>query len=415
MFDRNRAFWCRDKVSVFRSPAKNIHLQSPSRERDDVPTPTTVIDTPTVVADSASVDGIDTPSTSTARATDDDGSASLQDPLTSTSKINRWWLTGWGRGGLENCVDLRLYLQLTRTHPQSRPNQAKSDERQRTCLGRLESQFLIQPFQPRQRQQLLSPAPKIWLDRPLPYYASSNNVASSAREVSLVSSPSIHEQAGSSDELPPKNIQGSSLRAVVHVTRVMTSDYGSVGKYVSPQVAELAHMLMKQARGEEVVFREKDNEKLKDAITRNKITSFESPSYQCRPSHQLNTFRNPAISNSSTSNPHSSAAKPAVPGWSAARPYTTLLLLLRARDCKSTAPACPTGMKVADRQEDNNWPGDASDDRLEENDEKGDEEGSLTGGGGDTRSLKEGDEEGSFTGGSGEYYRLEYFASDAVV
>ncbi|KIL56966.1 hypothetical protein M378DRAFT_423469 [Amanita muscaria Koide BX008] len=173
-----------------------------------------------------------------------------------------------------------------------------------------------------------------------------------------------------------------------------------------------------------------------------------------------------AISNSSTPNPNSSATKPAVSGWSAARPYThtslaskdfdfrfhhhpssasrfsisrgrrrrsygksrsgersesaerdewgekeghmggesedhdndgalltdrfrfvydvsqyNVLLLLRARDCKSTAPACLTGVKIADRQEDNNWP-DASDDRLEENDEQGDEEESFTGGGG---------------------------------
>ncbi|KIL56971.1 hypothetical protein M378DRAFT_16596 [Amanita muscaria Koide BX008] len=103
----------------------------------------------------------------------------------------------------------------------------------------------------------------------------SNRVASSAQDVSLVSSPSVHEQSGTSDVLPPKNIQGSSLWAVVHATRVMTSDYGSVGKYVSPQVAELAHVKVTQARDKEVVFREKDNEKLKDAVARNKITSFE--------------------------------------------------------------------------------------------------------------------------------------------
>ena len=32
------------------------------------------------------------------------------------------------------------------------------------------------------------------------------------------------------------------------------------------------------------------------------------------------------------------------------------LLLLRARECKNTAPACLTGIKVADRREDNSWP-----------------------------------------------------------
>ncbi|KIL56708.1 hypothetical protein M378DRAFT_16842 [Amanita muscaria Koide BX008] len=109
----------------------------------------------------------------------------------------------------------------------------------------------------------------------------SNRVASSAQDASLGSSPSVHEQAGSSDVPPPKNIQGSSLRAIVHATRVMTSDYGSVlvdhGKYVSPRVAELAHMLVKQARDEGAGFREKDNAKLKDAAaltSTKKITSF---------------------------------------------------------------------------------------------------------------------------------------------
>ncbi|KIL61552.1 hypothetical protein M378DRAFT_13470 [Amanita muscaria Koide BX008] len=42
-----------DKVPISRSPANTIHLQSPSRERDDVP-PTTVIDTPTISHDDGS-------------------------------------------------------------------------------------------------------------------------------------------------------------------------------------------------------------------------------------------------------------------------------------------------------------------------------------------------------------------------
>ena len=32
------------------------------------------------------------------------------------------------------------------------------------------------------------------------------------------------------------------------------------------------------------------------------------------------------------------------------------LLLIRAKECKNTAPACLTGIKVADRREDNTWP-----------------------------------------------------------
>lgn len=36
-----------------------------------------------------------------------------------------------------------------------------------------------------------------------------------------------------------------------------------------------------------------------------------------------------------------------------------LLLLLRAKECGNTAPACLTGIKIADRKEDNTWPEDA--------------------------------------------------------
>ncbi|KAM6489060.1 hypothetical protein JOM56_015472 [Amanita muscaria] len=69
-----------DEVPVSQSPANTIHLQSQSRERDDVPTRTTVIDTPTIVTDSASVDGTDRPSTSTAQTTDGDVSTTLVPP-----------------------------------------------------------------------------------------------------------------------------------------------------------------------------------------------------------------------------------------------------------------------------------------------------------------------------------------------
>ncbi|KAF9262424.1 TBC-domain-containing protein [Marasmius fiardii PR-910] len=39
-----------------------------------------------------------------------------------------------------------------------------------------------------------------------------------------------------------------------------------------------------------------------------------------------------------------------------------LLLLMRAKECQCTAPACLTGVKIADRVEDNMWPGDEDDD-----------------------------------------------------
>ncbi|KAL0945356.1 hypothetical protein HGRIS_000854 [Hohenbuehelia grisea] len=39
-----------------------------------------------------------------------------------------------------------------------------------------------------------------------------------------------------------------------------------------------------------------------------------------------------------------------------------VLLLIRARECGNTAPACLTGVKIADREEDNSWPDDADTD-----------------------------------------------------
>jgi len=59
-----------------------------------------------------------------------------------------------------------------------------------------------------------------------------------------------------------------------------------------------------------------------------------------------------------------------------------VLLLLRACECKNTAPACLTGVKIADRQEDNSWPGDAARERDDEEDDE-----SLGGTYGDVRSL----------------------------
>ncbi|KAJ7632153.1 rab-GTPase-TBC domain-containing protein [Roridomyces roridus] len=38
-----------------------------------------------------------------------------------------------------------------------------------------------------------------------------------------------------------------------------------------------------------------------------------------------------------------------------------VLLLIRARECGNTAPACLTGVKIADREEDNSWPEDGED------------------------------------------------------
>ncbi|KIL56960.1 hypothetical protein M378DRAFT_16590 [Amanita muscaria Koide BX008] len=76
------------EVPTSRGPAKTIHLQSPARERDNVH-PTTVIDTPTIVAESSSVNGIDKPSTSTARTTDGDSNGVMVGwKIASTSSID---------------------------------------------------------------------------------------------------------------------------------------------------------------------------------------------------------------------------------------------------------------------------------------------------------------------------------------
>ncbi|KAJ3797579.1 GTPase activating rab protein [Lentinula aff. detonsa] len=47
-----------------------------------------------------------------------------------------------------------------------------------------------------------------------------------------------------------------------------------------------------------------------------------------------------------------------------------VLLLLRARQCQCTAPACLTGVKIADREEDNTWP-DSDDDNEDDHAESG--------------------------------------------
>jgi hypothetical protein len=48
-----------------------------------------------------------------------------------------------------------------------------------------------------------------------------------------------------------------------------------------------------------------------------------------------------------------------------------VLLLIRAKECGNTAPACLTGVKIADREEDNSWPDD---------DDAGEEDGASGGG-----------------------------------
>ncbi|KIL56705.1 hypothetical protein M378DRAFT_16837 [Amanita muscaria Koide BX008] len=222
-------------------------------------------------------------------------------------------------------------------------------------------------------------------------------------DVSLASSASVHEQVGSSDVPPSKNTQGSSLRAIVHATRVMTSDYGSVlvdygrrgkdneklkdtkndNKFRSLSMGEAAMTLRAVASS---TARDKDEERQASRGGRgNHMQQVASPLFGTlrssnREDHHSSSCSIPgsgaaittsattvnastptkrssvplesiipvsakppiqylsksAISNSSTSKPNSSAARPAVP-----------------------APACITGIKIADRQEGNNWLWDA--------------------------------------------------------
>ncbi|KIL54019.1 hypothetical protein M378DRAFT_19288 [Amanita muscaria Koide BX008] len=214
-------------------------------------------------------------------------------------------------------------------------------------------------------------------------------------------------------------------------------------------------MLMKQAQDEGVTFHEKDNEKLKDAVALTSTKKIinkrleveegiparwraEEQQQHKREDHHSSPrskFRQPRDDKDPSTIPGSGAAT--TTSATTVNVSTSAIIcairvhytsvgqatnsipfeiryfqliyvqptLVGCEACSPglrAAPACPTGIKVADRQEDNNCPGDASDDRLEENDEEGDEEGSFTGGGGDTVSFKEGDEEASFTGGSGD-------------
>ncbi|KAI0353672.1 TBC-domain-containing protein [Trametes cingulata] len=270
------------------------------------------------------------------------------------------------------------------------------------------------------------------------------------------------------DEKPP---QGSSLRAIVQATRVMTSDPSSIladqGRETSPVIAQMAFELIRNAREEKLDFRERPKEKKERKPTASdKAESRASPVVDNdatpmairtlsaaqmgrrapksrKPSVNLPSFASPLFGSfvaqqqkkpvTATDGSQASAAADAPQGASSAVPptmssankpgsvplesiipghakpptqylsrhYTPLtardfhfsialpdnasslsayaddrshegltdrfgfiydvsrydvLLLLRARECKNTAPACLTGIKVADRREDNSWP-----------------------------------------------------------
>ena len=287
-----------------------------------------------------------------------------------------------------------------------------------------------------------------------------------------------------SEDAHPVLMQGATLRAIANATRVMTSDPGSIladqGRDTGPLVAKLAMELIKNARDEAIIFRERPKDRkvelspdptektgpmatlspgigLADAATslsralvgqaestRRPKTSRTTTLKQSKTSpafsssfgsfmnqHQqkkpLNTGdkttggqgHDPAAStvpNSTTSNTTTptrkiafvplesiipAKAKPptqylsrtytpltsrdfrfTIPLPQAASKYTIyhddknqrpltdrygfmydvsqydVLLLIRAKECRNTAPACLTGVKIADREEDNSWPDD---------------------------------------------------------
>ncbi|TBU27790.1 TBC-domain-containing protein [Dichomitus squalens] len=272
------------------------------------------------------------------------------------------------------------------------------------------------------------------------------------------------------DEKPP---QGTSLRAIIQATRVMTSDASSIlidhGRETSPLIAQLALELVRNAREAGLDFRERPKEKRerkaggaerraspaadadatpvpsrilttaqvgrrtpKSRKPSVNLPSFASPLFgsfaiqqQKKPAIPSDSAQQNPSNDASQGNPSTAAPQPmskakagSVPLESIipvnakpptqylSRQYTPLtsrdfhfsiplpdnessiaaqvdershegltdrfgfiydiarydaLLLIRAKECKNTAPACLTGIKVADRTEDNTWPEDEED------------------------------------------------------
>ncbi|KAI0833838.1 TBC-domain-containing protein [Trametes gibbosa] len=275
------------------------------------------------------------------------------------------------------------------------------------------------------------------------------------------------QSIGAPDEKPP---QGSSLRAIVQATRVMTSDPNSIladqGRETSPTIAQLAFELVRNAREDNLELRDRPKEKKERRTTgaekpdTRALLSLDAdatpmpsrtlsaaqiarrPPKSRKPSVNLPSFASPLFGSFVTqqqkkpvnttdglqagtsgeasqatnsvipvpSKPGSVPLESIIPGHAKpptqylSRQYTPLtardfhfsislpdsslsaleddnshegmtdrfgfiydvsrydmLLLLRAKECKNTAPACLTGIKVADRREDNSWPEDDDD------------------------------------------------------
>ncbi|KZT02541.1 TBC-domain-containing protein [Laetiporus sulphureus 93-53] len=301
-----------------------------------------------------------------------------------------------------------------------------------------------------------------------------SEVASSSKPPSLSTDP-----CSTADEKPP---QGTSLRAIIQATRVMTSDPSSIlddqGHETSTFIAEKAMELVRNAREEGLELRERPKEKREHRPERSEghgqnmispageLTPFlahlspsesgQRPSDRRKPSVNFTSFASPLFGSfmaqqgkavsvvvGSVQRGYPSAqssqsiapsggpsqqvaanrpgsvplesiipvdAKP--PTHYLSRTYTPLtsrdfhfsiplpdaasalsvpydelshegvtdrygfiydvskydaLLLVRAKECGNTAPACLTGIKIADRKEDNSWPEDEGhlDDNIE--------------------------------------------------
>lgn len=304
---------------------------------------------------------------------------------------------------------------------------------------------------------------------PPPPSSGPSNSASPSKPPSIMSSAS----KTAVEERPP---QGSSLRAIIQATRVMTSDPASIlddhGRETSSLIAQKAFELVKTAREEGLDFREQPKPKrerrqektdggegesgrstlspsselappfvrssssgdVRKPTSRRKpsvnMPSFASPifgSFMAQQDRAISTVVNavqrgyPSGSSTQAENQANATVSPRAtkpgsvplesiipvdskpPTQFLSRTYTPLtsrdfhfsiplpdvasalsvpydehnhegmtdrygfiydvskydvLLLLRAKECHNTAPACLTGIKIADRKEDNSWPND---------------------------------------------------------
>jgi hypothetical protein len=311
-----------------------------------------------------------------------------------------------------------------------------------------------------------------------------------APHLAIVGDPSSESSTTSPPLTEGKPPQGTSLRAIAHATRVMTSDPGSIltdhGRETGPLVARLALELVKRARDEHVSFhepqkpREKRDHRPSNAEIGEQVTAhatissvdgadasaalnrtltaaqgqgkvvrkvrsratdilspFTSPIFGSFIPQQkkhlttpeapskapgggtMSTVRpnnNPAPQQQSANKPGSVPLESIIPATAKppthylSRTYTSLtapdfqftiplpntasrftvycddkskqpltdrygfiydvsqydvLLLIRAKECGNTAPACLTGVKIADRKESNSW---SDDDDVEQKD-----------------------------------------------